>query len=82
MHNQLGLTPALDTSTRFFFDRPFQVLGSGRFATALLETITDPRLKGLPLTGAVDEFIDSTDAVGDLGFLRACAAAGIRGGSA
>ena len=82
MHNQLGLTPALDTSTRFFFDRPFQVLGAARFATALLETITDPRLKGLPLTGAVDEFIDSTDAAGDLGFLRACAAAAIPAGPA
>jgi hypothetical protein len=79
MHNQLRLTPALDTSTRFFFDRPFQVLGAARFTRALRETITDPRLKSLPLTGAVDEFIDSTDAVGDLAFLRACAAAILAG---
>ena len=77
LHNQLRLTPALDTSTRFFHDRPFQVLGAARFARALRETITDPQLTGLPLTGAIDQFIDSTDAVGDTSFLRACAAAAI-----
>jgi hypothetical protein len=37
----------------------------------------DLRIGGLPLTGAIDQFIDSTDAVDQLGFLRACAAAAI-----
>ena len=77
MHNQLRLTPALDTSTRLFYDRPFQVLGAARFTRALRETITDPRLTSLPLAGAIDQFIDNTDAVGDMSFLRACAAAAI-----
>ena len=75
MHNQLQLTPALDTGTRLFHDRPFQVLGAARFAGALRETITDPRLAGARLTGAIDQFVDSTDAVGDMKFLRSCAAA-------
>lgn len=77
MHNQLRLTPPLDTSTRGFYGRPFQVLGAARFTRALLETVADPRIKGLPLAGAVDQFTDSTDAAGNLGFLRSCAAAAI-----
>jgi hypothetical protein len=71
-HNELGLTPALDPRTRPFYDRPYQVIGAGRFTAALREAITDPVVRRLPLTGAVDQFIDSTDAVGDLGFLRTC----------
>jgi hypothetical protein len=71
-HNELGLTPPLDPRTRPFYDRPYQVIGAGRFTAALREAITDPVVRRLPLTGAVDQFIDSTDAVGDLGFLRTC----------
>jgi hypothetical protein len=75
LHNSLRLTPPLDTRVRRFYDRPYQVLGAARVTAALLETITDPRLRRLPLAGAVDQFIDSTDAAGDLDLLRACAAA-------
>jgi hypothetical protein len=77
-HNQLRLTPPLDTCTRFFFNRPFRVLGAARFTAALRGAISDPRVRHLPPCGAVDQFIDSTDAAGDLAFLRACAAAAIR----
>jgi len=59
-------------------DRPYQVIGAGRFAAALREAITDPRIRELPLVGAIDQFIDGTDAVGDLRFLRACAATVVR----
>ncbi len=72
LHNRLRLTPPLDTSTRRFFDRPYQVIGAARFTAALRETITDPQVRHLPPAGAVDQFIDSTDAAGDPGFLRAC----------
>jgi hypothetical protein len=78
LHNQLRLTRPLDTRTRCFFDRPFPVLGAARFTAALREAIADPRVRHLPPGGAVDQFIDSTDAVGDLNFLRACTAAVIR----
>jgi hypothetical protein len=78
LHNQLRLTPPLDPRTRPFFNRPFQVLGAARFAAALRDAITDPLVGRLPPAGAVDVFIDSTDAVGDLSLLRACAAAVIR----
>ncbi len=78
MHNQLGLTPPLDSRTRYFHDRPYQVIGAARFTEALREAITDPQIRRLPLTGATDQFTDSTDAAGDLRFLRACAEAAIR----
>jgi len=41
----------------------------------LREAITDPQIRRLPSAGAVDQFVDSTDAVGDLRFLRTCAVA-------
>ena len=78
MHNELELTPPLDARTRRFHDRPYRVIGAGRFAAALREAITDPRIRELPLVGAIDQFIDSSDAAGDLRFLRACAATAIR----
>ena len=76
-HNQLALTPPLDTRTSRFYDRPYQVIGAGRFAAALQAAITDPQLSRLPLIGAIDQFTDGTDAAGDLRFTRACVAAAI-----
>jgi hypothetical protein len=62
MHNALGITSPLDPTTRPFFGRPFQVLFAGRFAEAILATITDPDVKAIPgLYGAVDQLSDSTD---------------------
>lgn len=78
LHNELGLTPPLDISTRRFHDRPYQVIGGGRFTAALRAAITDPQVRRLPLTGAIDQFVDSSDAAGDLRFLRACARAAVR----
>jgi hypothetical protein len=54
----------VDASARFFHDRPFRVLHAERFAGALVATIRDPVLRGLPLVGAVDQFVDSTDVLG------------------
>jgi hypothetical protein len=73
LHNQLALTPPLDTRTRGFYDRPYQVIDAARFTAALREAITNPQIRRLPLTGAVDQFVDSTDAAGDLRYLRDCA---------
>jgi hypothetical protein len=73
--NELGLTAALSPATRQFYDRPFQVLDADRFALALRATLADPRLRDRPFTGAVDQFIDSTDALGSAGLRRAAVAA-------
>jgi hypothetical protein len=70
-HNQLGLAPPLNTRMRRFYDRPYQVINATRFTAALREEITDPQIRHLPPIGAIDQFTDSTDATGDLRFLRA-----------
>jgi hypothetical protein len=74
-HNRLGLTEPLDPRTRRFYERPFQVADAGRFAAALTEAITDPAIRALPPIGAADQFLDSTDALGDLRYPRAVIAA-------
>jgi hypothetical protein len=78
LHNRLRFTTPLDIRIRRFYDRPYQVIGASRFTTALRDTITDPEVRQLPLTGAIDQFVDSTDAAGDLPLLRACAQAAIQ----
>jgi hypothetical protein len=59
--NALGVTADVPTTIRLFYERPFRVLGSGRFVTACLEAISDPWLRSLPLVGSVDQHVDSTD---------------------
>lgn len=63
MQNDLGLTPPVDPRTRPYHDRPFRVLHAERFRDALLDTVVDPAVRGLPSTGAIDQFVDSTDAL-------------------
>jgi hypothetical protein len=66
LHNAIGVTPPLDPAVRpTFYDRPFQISDAGRFVRALRDQIRDERVRSLPLAGAVDQFIDSTDALGD-----------------
>jgi hypothetical protein len=60
-HNALGVTAPVDESVGLFHERPFRVLGSARFVDACLEKVADPWLRSLPLTGAIDQFVDSTD---------------------
>lgn len=75
LHNGLGLTSPVDPRTRPYHDRPYRVLRADRFTGALLETIADPEVRRLPLTGAVDQYVDSTDVLGDRTRVRNVAAA-------
>jgi hypothetical protein len=59
-HNALGVTCAVDATSRRFHERPFLVLGSGRFVDACLERVGDD-LRSLLLVGGIDQFVDSTD---------------------
>lgn len=61
LHNELALTDRVAPTTRPYHSRPFQVLRADRFTEALTARIADPVLRGLPLVGAVDQFLDSTD---------------------
>jgi hypothetical protein len=79
LHNELGITAPLDTATRLYFTRPFQVIGAGRFTAALRREIADPLIARLPMTGTVDQFIDSTDAFNDMAWLRTAVAAQLAG---
>jgi Domain of unknown function (DUF4037) len=74
-HNELGLTDPVDPRTRPYYDRPFQVLDAGRLAAALLATVADPELRRRLPVGAVDQFVDSTDALGSERICRAASAA-------
>jgi hypothetical protein len=65
LHNETGLTEPVDPRTRDYHSRPFRVLHAERFTAALAATIRDPAVRDLPLTGAVDQFVDSTDALAD-----------------
>ncbi|WP_084469180.1 GNAT family N-acetyltransferase [Nocardiopsis trehalosi] len=59
--NAAGLAAPVDPVRRRFHTRPYLVPGADRFARALAATVTDPLLRGLPLTGAVDQWADGTD---------------------
>jgi len=76
-HNDLGLTDPLDPLTGPYHDRPFQVLHAGRFAAALRAAIDDPEVRSLPPIGAIDQFVDNTDLLGDRDRVRATARAAL-----
>jgi hypothetical protein len=69
-HNASGLTEPVDPTVRPYFDRPFRVLGAGRFAEASRARITDPWLRRLPPVGSADQIADSTDVLATVGVAR------------
>jgi hypothetical protein len=82
--NELALCPAVDPAPRQFYSRDIRVLGAHRFTIALSAEITDPALlgviervgrrNGIPsLAGTIDQAVDSTDILGDIGRCRAAA---------
>ncbi len=79
-HNELGLTDPVDPRTRPYYDRPFQVLDAGRLTAALLATVTEPELRRRLPVGAIDQFTDSTDALGSEQLCRAAVGASARSG--
>ncbi|NUT46323.1 MAG: hypothetical protein HOV94_03235, partial [Saccharothrix sp.] len=70
MHNETALTEPVDPTTRPFHDRPYRVLHAERFAAALIAGVHDPVLRDLPLTGALDQFVDNTDVHQDRALTR------------
>jgi Domain of unknown function (DUF4037) len=78
MHNDLGLTGPTDVAVRAYYDRPYRVIDAGRFAASLRESISADEIRRLPPTGAIDQFVDSTDALGDQRLLRAAISVQLR----
>ncbi|MEV0640161.1 DUF4037 domain-containing protein [Streptomyces sp. NPDC050619] len=64
LHNDLSLTDRIDPTTRPYHTRPFRVLRAERFARALTARISDRTIRELPMTGTVDQFVDSTEVLG------------------
>ncbi|MFJ9209124.1 hypothetical protein [Streptomyces sp. NPDC102264] len=71
LQNESGLAEPVDPACRSYHSRPFQVLHAERFARALSATVTDPELRGRPLTGSVDQWADSTGLLNLTGPVRA-----------
>ena len=66
MHNDLGITEPLSTEVSQFYLRPFFVIKAERFVKAIRAAITSEEVLALPENlGAVDQFVDSTDALND-----------------
>lgn len=61
MHNNASLTNEVPAKVTEFHERPFRVIQANNFAEALRGSITDKKLKGLPLIGGVDQFSDSAN---------------------
>ncbi|KQR07399.1 DUF4037 domain-containing protein [Cellulomonas sp. Leaf334] len=63
-HNALGLTAPVPETTTAFHGRPFEVIDGAAIAGRLVETVTDPEVRGLvarPLVGGIDLLSASTD---------------------
>ena len=73
--NALGLTAELPATRREFFDRGYAVIGADRFAEVLRDAITDPDLRARPLTGSVDQVVDSVAVLVDPARCRSVMAA-------
>ncbi|MFF8960240.1 DUF4037 domain-containing protein [Streptomyces sp. NPDC014894] len=71
LQNDTGLAEPVDPATRPYHSRPFRVLHAERFARALANSLADPELRALPLTGGVDQWTDNTDLLGRPRALRA-----------
>ncbi|WP_017590177.1 DUF4037 domain-containing protein [Nocardiopsis ganjiahuensis] len=72
--NRTGLAEELSPEPRPFHSRPYPVLDARRFTEALLAGIEDPELVGRPPVGAVDQYLDSTDALEDVTLARRASA--------
>jgi hypothetical protein len=78
-HNDLAVTEPVDPAVRpRYYERPFRVLDSGGFARALRDAIADEQVRALPPIGAIDQFVDNTDALGVPALIRATVAAEVR----
>lgn len=64
MHNELAITEPLTVEPTHFHDRPFRVIHGERFASALINRISDPEVKRIAektMIGSVNVFSNNTD---------------------
>ena len=71
LHNRLGITTPLPTHVSPYYSRPFLVIHADQFVEAIHAAITDNEVLELPeYLGAVDQFVDSTDALNHLEWFK------------
>jgi hypothetical protein len=62
MHNALGITHPLPTKVSPFYNRPYKVIHSERFAEEIRKRIIDQEVRKIEIPiGSIDQFIDSTN---------------------
>jgi hypothetical protein len=72
MHNALGITERLAAEVSPYHSRPFLVIHADRFVEAIRAEINSESVLALPEhLGSIDQFVDSTDALGVLDRFRA-----------
>lgn len=59
-HNELGITPPVETELHSYFGRPFQIMRPDPFVEALLAAVESPQLRTVKPIGSVSQFTDST----------------------
>jgi hypothetical protein len=65
MHNQLNITPPLDTKTSLYHGRPYRVIHAGRFVEAIAQTIEDPQVRAISgWFGGINQISDNSDVLG------------------
>ena len=72
LHNALHVTPSIAGEITPFFDRPYLVPHAGRFVDALRAAI-DSKLPFPKNVGGINQFIDNTDVLDDIGRCRTLA---------
>ncbi len=71
VHNTLNITEVGPTQVTRYYERPFWVIGGGRFAELTCAAIRDPAVLALPPNmGAIDQFVDSTDVLSNPGMFN------------
>ena len=67
LHNALNITIPLDEKVSQYFDRPYLVVGDGRYVKELMNALTSEEVKNISHDlGSVNQFIDSDDQLDNL----------------
>ncbi len=59
-HNELSITPWMDSQTRFYYNRPYEVIFAERIVSEIMEQIEDKTLHDIVKIGSVTHFSEVT----------------------
>ena len=67
MHNMLGVTIPLKEKAAPYYNRPYLVIGDGRYVKELRKSISSEEVKNIKYNiGSLNQFVDSDDKLNDL----------------